>query len=348
MKAFLIIICLSFTGHIHSFALVPASTIADGTQPQITIDPSGKVRIIYGLGDKIYCATSVDNGVTFHSIMLVGEVKEMHLGMSRGPQASSSKNFTLVSAIDKGGSIHTFQLNHQTGVWSEKKLVNDVPGSAPEGLMSIAADEKDNFYAVWLDISDTRRNKICFASTTNQGKTWSKNKVVYQSPDSTVCECCKPSLSVSKSRVEIMFRNWIDGSRDLYLLSSSDAGGTFKTAIKLGTGTWKLKGCPMDGGGVTINSKNAISTVWRREGNIYFAKPNENEVLIAKGRNCSIADPDDPIITWNDGNQLKVKELNTAREFNPGDGNFIKAIRTADGKILCAWESERKILFKKL
>jgi len=346
MKAYATLFLLLFL-ILHRSPAQPAA-IAVGVQAQITIDPVSTVRVIYGNGDKIYCATSIDNGKTFQDIKLVGEVSEMHLGMSRGPQAASSRNYTLVSAIDKSGVIHIFQLNHRSGEWSKKKSANDIAGSAPEGLMSLTADQRDNFYAVWLDVRNDNKNKICFASTTDHGKTWSKNKIVYQSPDKTVCECCKPSIAVNKSKILIMFRNWLNGSRDLYLLQSDDQGNSFKAPVKLGVGTWKLNGCPMDGGGLTIDSKNNISTVWRREGAIYFAKPNEEEVLIGAGSNCSIADGENPIIAWNDGMKLKVRQLSSEKVYDVAEGSFIKTIRTADAGILSVWEKDGKIHFKKL
>ncbi len=322
--------------------------IASGQQPQITIDPTGIQRIIYGKEDKIYCATSVDNGISFPDIQLIGEVSDMHLGMSRGPQVASSKNYTLVTAMDKSGGIHSFQLNHQSGEWLQTAQVNDMPGMAPEGLMSITADENDNFYAVWLDIRHDKHNKICFASTTNQGKTWSENKIVYQSPDNTVCECCKPNIAASQANVAIMFRNWLNGSRDLYLLQSDDKGASFNHPVKLGNGTWKLNGCPMDGGGLVVNADNEVSTVWQREGKIFYAMPNEPEKQIGTGRNCSLADAESPIITWQDGKQLKVKAINQGTTYDLGEGSFLKAIRTDDDKILCVWENEGEIIFQKL
>lgn len=349
MKLFLTrFITILFAALTISFAGPADPVIAAGQQPQITIDDLGIIRIIYGNGDKIYCATSVDNGLTFPAIQLIGEIKDMHLGMSRGPQAASSKNFTLVSAIDKKGLVHIFQLNHQSGKWTKQSLANDVAGSAPEGLMSIAADQHNNFYAVWLDNRNDKNNKICFAKTTDQGSSWTKNKIVYQSPDKTVCECCKPTIAVSQSKVFIMFRNWLNGSRDLYLLQSGNKGTTFNTAVKLGYGTWKLNGCPMDGGGLAVNKKYAVAAVWQRQGQIYYCKPNEPEKLIAIGRGCSISDPENPIITWQDGNKLNLKELNNNDVIHIGEGSFIKATRTKDNKILCAWELDGEIIFKKL
>ena len=322
--------------------------IAVGLQPQMTIDNLGTIRIVYGKGDSIYCATSNDNGVTFVDIQMVGVVKDMHLGMSRGPQVASSKNYTIVSAMAKDGSIPIFQLNHASGKWVKTTLVNDQPDSAPEGLMSIAADKEDNFYAVWLDIRNDKQNKICFAESTDQGMTWSKNKIAYQSPDKTVCECCKPNIVVNQSNIFIMFRNWMNGSRDLYLLSSKNKGSTFTQPLKLGNGTWQLNGCPMDGGGLTVNEKNEISAVWQRKGEIFYSKPNQAEKQVAVGRRCSITDSNNPIITWQDGQHLKIKELNKDDVLDIGEGNFVKAIRTKDNKILCAWEKDGNITYRKL
>ncbi len=322
--------------------------IGNGQQPQITIDNLGTIRIIYGNEDKIYCATSIDNGLSFRDIQMIGSVKDMHLGMSRGPQAASSKNYTLVSAIDKKGSIHTFQLNHKSRKWTKETFANDLAGSAPEGLMSIAADQADNFYAVWLDNREDKNNKIYYAKTNDSGISWTKNKMVYESQDKTVCECCKPSIAVSQTKVLIMFRNWLNGSRDLYLLQSDNKGTTFNNPVKLGYGTWKLNGCPMDGGGLTVNEKGIISTVWQREGRIFYSKPNEVENQIGTGRNCSINDTKNPIIAWQDGKLLKLKDLNKGEIVAVGEGSFIKAIRTKDNKIFCTWEKEAKIIFKTL
>ena len=61
-----------------------------------------------------------------------------------------------------------------------------------------------------------------------------------------------------------MLRNWLKGSRDLYLTISKDKGKKFSSAQKLGDGTWPLKGCPMDGGGLTLNG-NTVETAWQRE-----------------------------------------------------------------------------------
>ena len=104
----------------------------------------------------------------------------------------------------------------------------------------------------------------------------------------------------------------------------------------------------MDGGGLTVTDKDDVSTVWQRNGEIFYAKPNEAEKLIAKGRRCSITDAQNPIITWQDGQHLKIKELNKDAVLDIGEGNFVKAIRTKDNQILCVWEKDGNITCRKL
>lgn len=48
----------------------------------------------------------------------------------------------------------------------------------------------------------------------------------------------------------------------------SDGGASFGKAQKLGEGSWKLNGCPMDGGGLAIDENGDVQTVWRRKNTI--------------------------------------------------------------------------------
>ena len=325
------------------------NTIAPGEQPQICLDNKGIVRVVFGLKDKIFCSTSNDQGNTFSKPALVAQVPEMHLGMSRGPQLASSANYSIITAIDKSGSIHCFRLNHSSNEWKNMGTINDLKGSGPEGLMSIAADNKDNFYAVWLDIRTGNKNQIYFSSCSGSAGQWSKNTMVYQSPDGHVCECCKPSISAQDSKVAILFRNWLNGSRDLYLLQSVDRGKSFKDAQKLGTGTWKLNGCPMDGGGVFIDRSGEVHTVWQREGTVYYCKPGETETVIDKGRTCSIAGTvENALITMEKKDTLKLVRLSQKSEITVGRGGFLKSIALPDNKVLCVWEKDGMIKFKRV
>ena len=327
-----------------------AQEIGEGNQPQLAVDAHGIIRLVYGYENKIFYAMSNDNGTSFTKPVVMAEVNEMHLGMGRGPQLTSSKDYSVTTAMDKKGNIHSFQLSHKTKKWSKMKNINDVAGSAPEGLMSITADEANHFYAVWLDLRDDKNNKIAFSLLTNNGS-WSKNTIVYKSPDKTVCECCKPSVAIRSEHVSLMFRNWINGSRDLYVITSLDGGKTFGTASKLGNGTWKLNGCPMDGGGVVIDKQHLIHTVWQREGVVYYNQPGQSESKIADGRGAGIFGNETPFMTWNEGAEIFGQPL-VGDRIHIGEGKAVTVIQLKDDtkrlSLLAAWEKEGKIQFRKL
>ena len=340
-------------------------TIGDGAQPHISRDTKGRIRVVYGLKDKIYCATSGNNGLSFSSPVLVAEVPGMHLGMSRGPQIASSAHYSIITAMDKTGDIHCFRLDNwapskagQSGAakewkdlgtdkeWKSLGTVNDLKGSSPEGLMSITADKNDNFYAVWLDIRTGKRNEVYFSTLSGQADHWSPNTLIYQSPDGHVCECCKPNIYAEGKEVAVMFRNWLGGSRDLYLLRSSDKGRTFEKAKKLGVDTWQLNGCPMDGGGVVIDASGTIHTVWQRKGFVYYCKPGEKEVNMGKGRECSIAVTGrTPILSMQDGDTLELVRPYPQKTTAIGNGSFLQSMALSDNKVLCVWEKDNTIQF---
>lgn len=324
-------------------------TLAAGEQPQISIDSKGIVRVVFGRDDKIYCSTSMDKGNTYSEPALVAEVPKMHLGMTRGPQLASSKNYSVITAQDELGSIHCFKLKHAVSKWEEIQPVNDIKGSAPEGLMSIAADYNDNFYAVWLDIRIGKKNNIFFSALKAVEDKWSENVLAYKSPEGTVCGCCKPSIAVRNSKVVLMFRNWLAGSRDLYMMQSLNYGKTFSPARKLGMGTWVLEGCPMDGGGVSIDDAGNVHTAWQREGAVFYCKPSAREEKLAVGKSVSITLQQNlPVVMLQDKDGVKLISVENNQQKLIGSGSFLKSIQLPDNQMICVWEQDNKIMVKKV
>lgn len=344
----LILSIVGFTAQ--CYANQPAiNGIGRGKQPQVSVDNAGTVRVVYGLEDKIFCVVSIDHAQTFGTPVLVAEVPGMHLGMGRGPQLISSVNCSVITAIDKAGNIHWFKQNKSAVKWQPMGILNDVKGSAPEGMMAIGADKNDNFYAVWLDIRSGKHNQICFSSMSAKSGKWRANRLIYQSPDMHVCECCKPSIAVTGNTVAVMFRNWLNGSRDLYTLKSTDAGKTFAPAQKMGLDTWKLNGCPMDGGAIGLNSSNQIQTVWQRKGNIYFAQGADPEVYIGKGRACSIVSGSTKaIITYQNNDTLKLVTMPGKTSAVIGRGNFVQSVLLKDNHSIFVWEQGEQVNYKLL
>jgi len=314
--------------------------IANGQMPAIAKDNNQNLHVVYGTGDSIMYTYSNDKGKSFSAPSVVSVLPGLVASHMRGPQIAATANGINIIACNNMGDIFSYNKKGDEN-WIKGNKVNDVDTIAKEGFISVSGDEQNEF-AVWLDLRNNRRNKIYGAKSNDGGKTWSQNQLVYVSPDSTVCECCKPSVLVKGNNVYVMFRNWLMGNRDLYLIQSSDGGKGFRQAQKLGNGNWKLNGCPMDGGGLAI-SKEGIQTVWRREKNIYASMPGLPEEEIGQGKGCTIETVNGKnIYAWNDNESvILLDEKGTKKIVGKGDLPTIKAIDNYH--VICIWEKDKQI-----
>jgi len=316
------------------------SIIASGQMPNVVQDNSGAIHLVYGNSDSILYSYSSDKGKTFSSPVLIAVLPRLAASHTRGPQIAATTKGITVTACNDLGDIFSFT-EDESGRWLSTGRVNDVDTTAKENLMALAADGNIVF-ATWLDLRDGH-NKIFGAKSGYGGRSWSKNIMVYASPDTTVCECCKPSVAVKGNDVYVMFRNWIDGNRDMYLIESSDGGNRFGQAQKLGTGSWALNGCPMDGGGLAIDKNGNPETVWNRKGVIYACAPGHEEAEIGKGRNCTMESVSlKSVYAWvEDGDVIVRKPQGMKMNLGKGQLAVIKAVNNEH--VLCIWENEKTI-----
>ncbi|MES1220094.1 MAG: sialidase family protein [Bacteroidota bacterium] len=314
--------------------------IGSGQMPDIASDGNSNFHVVYGSGDSIMYSSSVNDGKAFSSPALVAVLPYLAASHMRGPQIAFGKNGITIIAVNKWGDI--FSCNKDaSGKWNSPVKVNDVDSVAKEGLMDLNSEDQ-HLFAVWLDLRN-KYNQIYGAASTDGGKTWSKNKLVYASPDTTVCECCKPSVAVRDKKVYVMFRNWLKGNRDLYLIESTDNGETFGEAKKLGNDSWALNGCPMDGGGLAINDNGSPETVWLRKNTIYTCEPGEPESVIGEGRSCTMESVNGKnIYAWTENGEVVVlNPQHEKRVLGKGSMPVIRSI--GNDEILCVWENEKKI-----
>lgn len=149
--------------------------------------------------------------------------------------------------------------------------------------------------------------------------------------------------------VHVQFRNWLQGSRDLYLISSNNGGRTFGPAQKLGTGTWPLKGCPMDGGDIAVNEQGKVATVWRRKNEIFLAEPGQPEKLLGEGRSASLAATETGnFVAWQREGEVLIRTPD-GKIVTMGKGAYprIKASSDRQGAV-CAWENEDEIFVARI
>lgn len=336
---------------VQSFIYLPLQTRVEekniafkGKAPSI-IAIDNNVYVTYASGDSILFCFSADGGEIFSIPIPVAVLPQLSLGGGRGPQIVSARDKLIIAAADTKGNIYTFIKKKNANVWEKGGRINDVAEVAKEAFVSLASNNKGEVYAVWLDLRGDKKNKIAGAISSDAGKTWSKNRIIYKSPDGTVCECCKPSIAIKNQLVVLMFRNWLKGNRDLYLIKSADGGVNFGKAQKLGEGSWKLNGCPMDGGDILINNDNTISTVWRRLGNVYSCDAGKKEEMIAVGKQCVMTgNQNNRFIAFiNEGKVYCIRPDGTRVEL--GNGSYPQLATTGETTGICAWEQDGKVLY---
>lgn len=314
-------------------------------QPQVAVAGSEKTYVAFGGGKSIFCATSRDGGKTFAPPIRVATLSSLMLGSRRGPRIAASGNNAVIVAIGDGGNLHAWRSADAGQNWQGPTIVNDIPQAAREGLHALAAGPEGELYCVWLDLRNDSP-EVYGSRSSDGGQTWSNNQRIYHSPDGNVCECCHPSVTFdSEGTLYVMWRNWLDGRRDMYLSASKDGGRTFSPAKQLGRGNWRIDHCPMDGGAVAVGRPGQIATIWRRENSILATLPEKpNEVHLGQGEQpWTAANTKGIWTTWisHDGGELVLQRLDQRRsEVVARNANdpVLAASLNGEGPIVLAWE----------
>ena len=321
-------------------------------QPQAAVGDDGSVHVVYGIGDAVQYCRSLDGGATFEKSMQAFRVPNMSLGMRRGPRVVKTKNAIVVTTIGgqigkgRDGDVLAWRSTDDGKTWQGPVRVNDTADSAREGLHAMASGADGSIWCVWLDLRD-KKSEIYATVSKDDGATWEANQCVYRSPDGSVCECCHPSVIVNGNSVHVLFRNSIGGDRDMYVASSEDDGKSFSPGKKLGSGTWTLDACPMDGGMLAAGPKGLLETVWRRDGNVYTTTGDGSpEVLLGKGQQPWIAGTSKgSVIVWTVGREgdllVQSSVLGQPQKLAEAARDpMITAASNGTGPVIACWESK--------
>ena len=324
-----------------------------GKQPRVAIAADHSIHILYGAGTALRLRSSHDGGATFSPAVTIATEPGLMLGMRRGPQIAACGDVLIAAAVaatttnpsDSGrGDILAWKSSDHGATWTGPVTVNDRVASAREGLFSLAAGSKDTVWAVWLDARSGKGAQIRAALSTDQGGEWSDSQAIYQAPDGSVCQCCQPQVAADdQGDVAIMWRNLITGDRDMYLRTSTDHGGTFTPAEKLGTGTWLLNACPMDGGGLAIATDH-VTAVWRREGALFATDITRDhpdagvEIPLGDGKNGAVAISGATVIrVWQNAQGIHC-QLGDQPAQTLGTGTYPTVAAATDGSAVVAWD----------
>ncbi len=311
-------------------------------QPQIAVSAEGKVFVAFGRGEDIYVTRSLD-GSQFEPPAKAGAPDKLALGMRRGPRIALAGKDVVVTAISHStGNLYGWVSRDEGSSWSKASIINTVSNAAREGLQALAGDGRGRLISVWLDLRNGK-TELWSSVSNDGGERWNANLRVYQSPAGTICECCHPSAIFSDDgKIVVMWRNWMNGERDMYRAESVDSGKTFSGAKKIGSGSWKLPACPMDGGSLEI-ANGTIRYAWRREAKLFYTSDEASEELLSGSGT-------QPVIVqnakgfsyfWQDNGNLywRSSERAAPEMFARNGGYAACAWSEKDQKIFVVWES---------
>jgi hypothetical protein len=308
----------------------------EGKQPRIAVGPQGEMGIVYGFDGAVYFRRVDSKGKLFEPVR-VAYVSPMALGMRRGPQIAITQSSFIVTAIDRGaGNLLSWRSQDLGKTWEGPMQVNEIKGSAVEGLHTISKGKKDLAMVVWQEKEEFKGQKVFASRTLDGGKSWSKGILVYQSPEGSVCPCCHPSITSDASgNFFAMWRNSLGGNRDLYWAKFDESKNAFGSAEKLGVGSWKFNACPMDGGSLLVQPDGKLLTVWRREKQVFTALTGEPEKLLATGTQPVIARGEKlNHFAWQAGEKLYYKNSDENTPVIIGTGAYPSIVATSQGCIV--------------
>ena len=339
-----VLVVLSSTLTIGSATAVRSATFP-GVQPQLAALGS-RVYLAFGSDNTIGVARSDDGGNTFQSPVRLPVSGRMSLGMHRGPRVAATTSTVLVTAVigAKGGGADGDVLLYRSGdramSWGVPIVINDVPGSAREGLHAMAANAAGLVVVAWLDLRD-KGTRIYSAISRDHGATWTPDALVYASPSGSVCECCHPSIAIDgQGRLAVMFRNSAGGNRDMYV-AKSESDGRFASAAKLGTDSWLLNACPMDGGGIGFATSGLVAA-WRRDTSVFLTTPQAPERRLGPGRDPAIAAAGTYVdVAWSAQEGLQLVR-DGAQPVSVGAGRF-PALLAFPEKTILAFENQGSV-----
>jgi hypothetical protein len=251
----------------------------------------------------------------------------------------------LISAIaSTPGDLMLWRSTDAGRSWSPPRPINDQPTSAREGLHALAADKSGHVALVWLDDRGGKGKKLYGAFSNDAGATWGPNVPLYESPSGTICECCHPSLAaMGDGRFAVMFRNSLEGNRDLYVMQVRD-GARVGGMERQGNSSWRLNACPMDGGGLAIHD-GRLASAFRREKDIYVVDAGKPERRVGTGQDVAFAANRQGLYAvWSSQGGIEMMLPNGAAATNLAkSGAFPALVATTSGGIVAAWEDNGAI-----
>ncbi len=258
-----------------------------GIQPQVAVDREGVVHLVYFKGEEtagdVYYVRKAPRDTEFSKPLRVNSVpgSAVAAGSIRGAQIALGRRGRVhVAWLGSGKAqprgpgnatpmLYTRLNDAGTAFEPQRNVMQFALGL--DGGGSVAADDFGNVYVVWHgnpDKNGEANRRVWVARSHDDGKTFEREVLANRDPTGA-CGCCGlRAFADDHGTLYILYRAAREGiHRDMYLLTSSDRGRTFKEDL---VSQWELNACPM----TTDYLSQAASDVliaWQTQEQVYYA-----------------------------------------------------------------------------
>jgi hypothetical protein len=297
-----------------------------GIQPQVAVDRDGMVHLVYFKGEDLagdlYYVRKSPRDTAFSkpirvnsvpgSAVATGSIRGAHIAVGRSgrvhvawlgsgkaqPRGPGNTTPMLYTRLNDAGT--TFE--------PQRNVMQFAVGL--DGGGSVAADNFGNVYVVWHgnpDKNGEANRRVWVAHSRDDGRTFEREVLANKDPTGA-CGCCGlRAFADDHGTLYILYRAAQEGiHRDMYLLTSSDRGRTFKQDL---VSPWELNACPMTTDYLS-QAEADVLIAWQTQEQVYYA-------TVSRGTH-------------------KLSDAVAA----PGPGNdrkFPAAASNARGEVLLAW-----------
>jgi hypothetical protein len=269
-------------------AVAVIRTPGGGLQPQAVVDHAGALHLIYfqgdpAAGDLFYVRRAPgDTGFSEPLRVNSGPASAIAVGSIRGAQIAVGRNGRVHVAWNgsqkaepkaPGGAIPMLysRLNDQgTAFEPQRNLIQLAAGL--DGGGSIAADRAGNVYVTWHapqpGAQGEIHRRVWVARSGDDGRTFDRETPAWDEPTGA-CGCCgMRAFAAPDGTLYILYRAATHGvDRDMFLLTSSDAGRTFHGRL---VQPWKLNACPMTSASIVARA-GGVLLAWETDRQVWFA-----------------------------------------------------------------------------
>jgi hypothetical protein len=270
--------------------------------PEVAVDSSGNLHIVYGKGDNAFYTRSVDDGKNFElPIQLTIPEATAVIGGERGPKIAIGKDdFIHVVWLNKkeGGVGYARSVSGGKSFEIKSNLVEMVNGKRLTDSPTVTADKNGNVYIFWLDgrlppdPNSPVSSSIFVSISSDNGKTFSANMPVKSDYPGRACACCALEAEIgTDGELYAVFRGGYQNIRDMHLLKRLyKAEGRRRKAEKekekelsemnfkatlISDDRWKYEACPMSGAFLSLGPEGLtifpLYVAWMSQGEVYYA-----------------------------------------------------------------------------